>query len=296
MTAECAMAEFFIGRIRDNRYISSIPTHSSHEHRCREILNALLEEDPNSYPLINSFCEYPIQKWAEESRKSLELDLSALQDFLEERRDSYYGVVRYSDLSLQKKMLMNSEKMLRLTDRILSGKSECPLNNKELKTIRAIHGSESDDVSKHFIDNYYEESVKKVICSYKEVYRQLYEIIREEFSELEGDMQSAFHNSDYLVLIAPLISSDAGRVKGNQIDYSLVKNEIDACVSAVAGYPFNGMEIQKVLLLRAEGCSESECARRINKSRKYIHTRYEDGMRAISSLLWGYSSREYCSF
>lgn len=292
MSAYRTLAELLLEEAEAEPIISRIPTASRHEHHCRVILNQILIGDPGSCPLIISLCAYPVQSWADHMRNSLDLDLFSLQKFLEEKQESYCGIVRYSRLNLQKETLTDSARMLHLTEEILNGESRCSLNLKVLKTLNAVHGSMKEDVSKYCIDIYYEASVREIIQEYGEDFRKLDQKMENASAMLDRDMKTAFHNTEYLVQIAPLVRRNAGRVKGNQIDFELVDHAIHACLSAVGTYPFEGDAIQNVLILRSQGNSEAECARIIGKSRKYIHARYEEGIRVLSSLLWGYSARE----
>ena len=112
MSAYRTLAELLLEEAEAEPIISRIPTASRHEHHCRVILNQILSEDPGSCPLIISLCAYPVQSWADHMRNSLDLDLFSLQKFLEEKQESYCGIVRYSRLNLQKETLTDSAHML----------------------------------------------------------------------------------------------------------------------------------------------------------------------------------------
>lgn len=278
--------------VGDELFIKSVYTNSHHNKLILNGLNSLSNEKEwkNTLYLISIF---PLLNWAKESRRKLNIDIENLNTLIEESDLCYFGINNYNKLLKQHNSLRIANKIINIISEAIDN-NRYDLPNKDIAVVRAAHGANYPDVSKYLMSTKYISALSK-LC--QNIYRDINEtlsVIKNDIDLLDDELCLPFHNTDILVRMYTEIRYNCFS-KNKQIDYSQTISSLDDMLSCLLAYPFDGELIYDVVNLIATEHTENYIAEKLNRSRTFIRSRYNEGINALSMLLWGGITKELLS-
>lgn len=268
--------------------IDKIPTVSKREPSARKILNEILAEHDEWFPCIAAIVVYPIQQWAKDTRKRIGIDLDSLEAAIEEH-GSFFGINSAGRFETQKSALSETNKEIELVKQILSQNLDSNNEKQMMKVINAIHGTDTEDISKYMVLTYYRPAIEMICKKYNHLFvsfaDQMAPRIRDE------EFASVYHNTDLMVRQLNSIS-DMNRRWKDEISYQDTYRTMKRCIKALDHYSIDGPLLRSITEKYAEGYPELRIAENLHKSRNYVRRKYQTAIEILSYLLWGYSTRE----
>lgn len=270
--------------------LSVLPTRSEHKIMAKDILNNILLKHPDWLPTIISLAAYPIQVWAKESRAGLSLDPGILIQNVSEYHRDYFGFINPSVLSVQKKQLEHTDRIIDLVTDILYGKKGLS-NERRMYALRNIHGLRKTSATFYTIKSNYEDAVVEICEKYNTDFSRMMSSVSESAAIVTGDIRYVYHDADKLICLLPVMKKDTGK-KEFCIDYQAAAEMLDQCIAALQKYPMKGEALYKVMKYHAIGYSALWIAEKLEISVNAVKQRIQNGDLALSYLIWGYAARD----
>lgn len=258
--------------------VNSIPTKSAHGRVVKKILNDILQDNPEYYSTISNLVLYPVQKWAESTRRKLDLDYNSVKQALD-NGENYFGLWNVK-MKKQLEALHESTNMLEIFDEAVSLVDLC---DKPQIAVNTIHDFDAPDESKYFIQTYYKDGVLRICKEYNDIVNNLHTLSMAQLNDLSEDETLVFRNGSDLVNLIPKIF---WRDKHEETVEILGK-----CFDAIGTYPLNGAEISKIMFLYCKGWTIRKIAKEIKMSTFYVERKYKEGVELLSLLIWGVGDR-----
>ena len=276
------LIEFINKNTRSIQY-NKIPTYSIHSTLAKKYINEIIADYPQYQNILEALICYPVQKWADETRKKLKLDEDNLNTIIQYETDEYFGIKNTDFLKKQKIILQISKEELSFMD--------SKLNNEILV---AIHGYKPEhDISKYKMVEHYKQTVIEFCETNNDDYRKIIKPLISEYNKLDDDIQFVYHNASILLQTKSIINKyDAEICKKDEINYQIISQIIDKCIKQLNTYYISDKYIERVAMLYSDGNNEFNIAKIIGKSRTYVKNIKKDAIEAISYIIWGYTTHE----
>lgn len=270
--------QLLLEKITEADHFASIPG-LQHPRLVRPVINDVLKRHPEWLPAAAVLISYRMQKWAFEERKRL--DLASIADHFQ-----YFGITRMSQMSVQYSNMDDTEKLLEIADEIFYGTSG-KLTSKEQAVLKGVHAvSDSTEVSMYLIRTRYCTALEHACSSYNRKIRACTRSLQERQNNLEQDIGYLYHDTEMLL---NLFSS---KHRLGSISHTAVRNDLNACIQALQTYPLGDDLMCRVIALSAEGYSQTVIGEKLGIVQSYVNQKYKEGIRALSMLLWGFSTKD----
>ena len=252
-----------------------------------QILNEIMDECNESTDAIFVLASYPIQKWAFTCRKIIGIDEDFINSLLlSDYTDStsYFGLMSEDRLRNQKQCLNYSKEMLSLCDDYFS------LDTEYSKLLANIHSNSPPIYSSKEVKEKYKESVYDFVrvCAVKICIKS--EEIDDLNSNLDQEIDVVYHDTEILI-------KTISYMKNKNISYEMmdIYNAILAlsqCILMLDSYPFNPSFLSDIVRMKMDGKTQKEIAKYFNITQAYVSKRYDEAVKLISILIWGFSCNE----
>lgn len=280
---------------------------SKHGEYAQNIMNQLVDTHATWKNTLLALALYPLQKWACHSRDSMGINW----DYFDDDEFSYFGINGYKELILkQKSLLIATDNILNIVDKMLEDES---INEKLLLALRSIHGFDkkqiydyvsSDDgsyviekekMSKFYLEKYYQKALETVCKKYS---REINKIAKSISISLptDEDIKVVYHDADRLLNVCRKLNKTSSYKYFDNVNIELLNNQISNCVESLNTYPFKSKDVHLVLSNQLNGKSKACSLEQLGRSRQYLYDRYNEGIAALSMLLWGYSSSQIIGY
>lgn len=271
--------------------INFVPTLSSHKNTVKRILNEVFQEHPEWKYSLCALASYPLQKWAYDYRNKLSINSRSIQYFIIHNQESrYFGLDSSTFLENQKYKLKYSEKLLFVTDAYLTQESKV-INADEQTILYKIHGGEKTNISTYHINNRYKSALEKFCSEFNYKYKTLYQELIKETNDMDLDISFVYHDIRTLMDIYTEMKVD-GYSYGIDVNLKKTMDSIDKCISVIGTCPINNSEkIMDVVKLNTNGTRQVDIAKKMKKSQYYVSTMYNQGIKILSILIWGFSEK-----
>lgn len=264
--------------------MQSLKTVSEWSHSANNIVKKMITEHPEYENIANYMCAYPLQKWAKEVRKNVNVDITSLEDAINEN-GTYFGIRNLYDES------MNYQKMsLELTDEILEFFDEVfkdkDLNEEQKIIINGIfYGDEIID--KNLLIREFEKTLLKLFKKYNDNFSLYFDDISNINSSLEPEILVAYHDIEILFKLTSLLGSF--KCKTFEVNRGDVYQIMKGTIKNLNNYPFE-KDIEPIMIKKFYGKSDLGVSREIGRHPDYIRARYKKGLEALHSIFFGYTS------
>lgn len=276
---------------------------SQHGKYAQQIINELVKEHPTWKNTLMALSVYPIQKWAYDNRLLLNLNINEMDKDI---GDYFLGIFGNINMIERQKISLDSSKaVIDIIENMFLDKNT---NTLTAQTIRGVHSNKIDDIydfvkdddadctikkekmSKYDLCKHYRNALTTVCRKYS---REINKIIKsiETSSPTEEEIKIVYHDADYLLKVCRKMKSSFNRRYYN-VDSDNLCSIIDSCIACIETYPFKGKDIALIMNNTINGVSVKDTTRKLEKSTQYLYDRYNDGIAALSMLLWGYSSSQ----
>lgn len=246
-------------------------------------LDAIEEEKPEYSNFIYFVRYYAPQKWADQTRTYLKVDLSSLEEAIINERE-YFGIkTNEGSLTYQKRTLEVTKKILSLLGKTLFDKDV--LNDNEFKTMNYVfNGYGKKDELNQF--NSFLNGIKKVGEKYYKEFDLLANETNNINKELEPEISIVFHQTEILFLTASLLGLNKRFMY--EINSKDLYSIMVASISSLESYNFvDGVDW--ITKARFQGKSVGRLRITSGKHPDYINKRYQEGLKALDMIFWGYS-------
>lgn len=272
--------------------LKSVPTQKIIEKTVKNILNSILYEKQDWKYAISVLVTYPIQSWALQKRKLLKIDSNSILKIIAyETDDNYFGFECVQHLERQAKNTKISEKATLLMEEILySDDSELDPDYKEILDI--VHGKHPRRITRYRLLKNYEEAVRFFCEQYNERFKEILEETIDDRHSLDFDIQLVYHDTKTLMNLYKDIYK-TGMGKTCDLYYPNTVKAIESCLKALSSYKlFSYDQIPQIMTYIAHGMKQSDIAIKMEKSQFFISQKYNEGMKILSVLIWGCTSRD----
>ena len=260
--------------------VERVPTCSSHATLARRFINEILKDDPQYYGFIRAMADYPIQRWAYESRKKTGLDICSIKRAAALEDGSFFGMKSEKWLKSQERKLELSDEIMEFVMRTISSSGS--------DAIKAVHGYRCRDVSNYIMQNCYRQDLLRLCESRAAVFDSLYGKISRQISLLDDDVQFVAHDASWFMKLKPLIERN-GSERGD-VDCRKAAERFNDCLNCLDSYYLKDPLMKEVARLYSKGKKETEICRITGRSRSYVRHTKAESVRAISCIIWGYCS------
>lgn len=267
----------FINQNFNNVVYTNIPTYSTHSTLIKKYINDVVSEYPEYQNIIEALICFPVQKWATITREKLNIAPENIETILEYQLDDYFGINNYKFLNKQKESLKISNKALDYIEKSLTN----------YKVLMSAHGYNSHDTSKYIMTTHYKMDLIDYCRENNDNYLKIIEPLIKEYSDLDDDIQFAYHNAPILLRLKGAIKDNKST---NQMNYERVVEILDNCIKSLDTYYVQDKKIIKVAMYYSEGLKEAQIAIRMNKSRTFVRNMQKEAINAISYIIWGYTT------
>lgn len=246
-------------------------------------LDAIEESNPEYKNFISFLRYYAPQKWAEQTRTYLQVDLSSLETAIIEERE-YFGIkTNYNSLDYQKKTLNLTKQILKLLGQALFDKKI--LDDEEYELMNYVFNGYGKRRKTNLLSPFL-VAIKKVGEKYYKDFDKLATEIKKIDDNLDPEVSVVFHQTEILFLTASLIGLDKKFMY--EINSKDLYSIMVASISSLESYNFvDGVDW--VTKARFEGKGVSRLRITSGKHPDYIKRRYQEGLKALDMIFWGYS-------
>ena len=261
--------------------INKVPTKSSKKTLARKTINKLLNEHPEWQDLLLSLVCYPIQVWASDCRNKLNFNLI---NELALDNASVMGITN-------KEVIKRQIKLNKSTNRIIcfigSSLRQISMNDKDCEILGIIHGNIEKEITNYRFVREYENALIKFCKKYNDEFKKMYKKIQDEFEKIDDDNQYTYNNTDLLLKLKKKLKY----LVANEINTGEALKQINLCIKQLDSFIMNGKDMSKVIKMYSDGKTEENIMQELNKSRVYVRDRKHEGIKALSYIIWGYSTK-----
>lgn len=280
---------------------------SSRNEFAQVIINDLADLHPSWRNTLISLAIYPIQKWAYHSRQQLNI---SWENF-DEKGMSFFGIQGYHELLCkQKDLLYVTDSVVQIIDEILN---DISLDEMQLLALQVIHGCDSSQVfnlvkaddgdylirkeklSKYHLRQYYKKALETVCKKYAKRINKTISSIADN-TPTDDEIKTVYHDADCLIRLCRKFKSENSLNCFHNIYPKDVCDMVEKCVDCLSEYPFKSKDVKFVISNKINSVTNQETMNGLGKSEQYMRDRYNEGIAAISMLLWGYSSSQIIGF
>lgn len=275
----------------DTQHIQKVYTFSKAGRYTTNVMDSMIREHPEWANTLQMLSIHPVQHWAAVTRKSLLIDADSINSLIE-NDDMYFGISTKRSIENQQKVLLATDKALELIDKTLSRKTK--KEETGLAVLQYIHGSAPQNgqtITDFYIHKYYEDELCRTCELLSPKINKILKPIEKELALIDEDMQLLYHDADMLVRICGDMHGKGRRHRRYaQIDYEQVYLQMKSCIYALKTYPFDGKDMFDVVYGYFNNDPEARIAERIGRSRTYVRHKYEEGVKVLGYLIWGYAT------
>lgn len=275
--------EFINIIIADQKEPITVFSNSTHHAFAERIINRIVGKFPEYYEIAYFVGNYNLQKWCRKKRAEMKLDLNSLNHAIVENSD-YFGLKTHNDMHLQKETLSITDKIINKIDEVVKNIKNDGYTSGERRALMDLLCEE--DSSKFIFCTHFETGIERLFTLYYKEFKQYSEDIEKIKSQIDDDIYLAFHNADNLIYVLAKTSKN-DLIFDSDVSFDTAYTLVSEAIDSLNGYPYT-VDLYRVLKLYLKGEKETCIARRINKSRTYVRTRYEEGLKVIEALIWGF--------
>lgn len=250
------------------------------------VLNQFEREHPEYRTILSFLSFYPLQVWANESRKIIQMDIESLEEAILENGE-YFGIknVYHDSLGYQKKSLKITNEILLFFDKMLNDES---LTKAEKKVIDSIFITGAKTNSKA-IRNYLEKALLKLFPKYNDEFMKYANELNSVSADLDIETLIAYHDIEILFKLVGLLNSL--NFKTMDINKKDVYQIMCEAINLLDDYPFDE-DVKKIMAYSFVGMNHKQVALKIGRHRDYVEVRYRKGLEALECIFWGYASSD----
>ena len=293
--------------------IKTIPTLSHRKSSAIRCLNELLRENPQMTNTIYALVSYSTQKWAQQVRNSIGLDLEKnilLEDSFQNAANTLASISTRSDIRARTSetrliRLAESDRILDVMEEAIDDIAEMPDSGYKLaNALKAVHFMNGEeDITPFAFQRYYRESVMFLDYCFGEAINEHVCQLTSSRWLYEGNTRSdAYHNTVLLIKIySRLICRYRKRSENDSLSDHGIQRDTDGLVllktfeDAVNGlrtYRDDGELLYQIIRSSAEGKIDREIKEQLCLSTRAYVKNKALATNLLSFILWGYSTME----
>ena len=306
----------------DSFAIPSFPSVCERKRTAKIVLNELVKENKDLYYTAVALASYPIHKWVMETREDIGLteDVSgisskALVEIVQKQKVlvENCGVEPVLRQTKNQNRMERTAEIVYLIDNALDWLEGLQSDNRKaaavLKAVHCIDRREVDEkgnrisaVSAFLIDQYYRRGVLLIHDMCGERLKELILSEVEEFEDLDEESAYAFHNTNLLLHVAPMIyrkymdyevgdasSEHKAQTATNSLGYLSIVYE---CAEEIYEFPVHNKEMGKIIELLLSGKDQGDVRKKMGLAHYRFNRLYKEAVTLMSYVLWGYSTQQ----
>ena len=277
----------FLNEILDECPINKVYSNSAHANMAKNVIRDLYKENKEWRTALQMLSIYPIQHWTANKRRQIGMDINALLQILE-YSDDFFGISDINAINSQKKVLEATDNALDIITNFLEEGDE--YLGKDIKVIQAVHGTDYKDVSQYLMKEKYPNAISKTCDIISKDINMCFVPVSNDLKNVDAEIKVAYHDANLLIQLGPTLLDERFR-RHSQVDYVDACDQIQKCIYALKTYPFDGEHVYEIMKYSFSGWTEDEIAKRMQKSRTYVHSRYNTGVESLTYLIWGYATQ-----
>lgn len=271
--------------------MNEIKTTSNRSNSANKVIKKIYLEHPEYEEICDYLCMYPLQKWASDIRKTINIDSYSLDQAIANSRE-YFGITNLYDGSMKYQKLS-----LKLTDEIMTF-FECMFKDESL------NNAQKNIIENLFIDSNKTIRAKEVSGKLEETLLILFEKYNEEFLEylddmidinieLGSEMSILYHNTETLFKFVSVLKNSKKEYDISAFDKEKLCNVMEDAIECLSNYPFLD-NVKDVMDCKYRSYNNSKTgkyfANQGHGHNDYVKKRYEEGLEALHSIFWGYTN------
>ena len=240
----------------------------NHENTLKKALN---DVSPYTYFFLSNFA---LQHWCLLKREEINLDL---EELLKDR--IYIGVnQKYNPLYLQKEVLSVTKDSIKYIENYIKTTSHLAKEQKDclLETFFNIKSK----INKNKFTEIFCNALSILIKDNEKYFKRIYKQTRKIFKDLDNEITNVYHSSE-------LILEMYAYYKEENKELYYFNKQIESIFNTFNNYPFE-KDITVVLKETTTGAVISKIASKMNKSYKFVATRYEKIKETLNVFLFGF--------
>lgn len=267
------------------KYMIKLYTTSASRMCAEKMLNAYAEEHVDCQMFLKMLGEFPAQKWAEEVRSKVKIDLSTIDlAILEDSK--FFGISINSDvtLSYHQDTLKTTSSINNIFDEKLRKLKVTGIQKSVIENI--FFGN--NDISKYYIQKEF-TNILDIIC------KRIMPVVMKEYNKIQKNIESiddetmvVFHDAEMLFKLAKSFNVYSKKT------YGIYKKDVhyifEDIIKELQTYPFTD-DIYTPLYAVYYGESIHKVCLNIGKHNDYVKRRYDEGIEALNMIIWGYIKR-----
>lgn len=281
------LQEFIDSTIQTKKEIIKVPTIASKAVMARKALNKILAVHPEWFNLISALVSYPIQKWAIATREELKIDTKSIESILYSEESTYFGIKSERSLKTQCNLNIQTNKIVCYLE---CSMNELCLQDPKCIILLNIHGTKQENVTNQMFNSTYSNAVIKFCEKYNAKFDELYKSIEKDFDSMEDDCQYAYNNIELLLKLKCYVANNYSKA----INLSHTVKQLNNCINKLDTFNIttnNVEDVKKTIMLYSEGYTEKKICNELNRSRGYIRQKKKEGVKLLSYLIFGYSTK-----
>lgn len=232
---------------------------------------ALGEVSSYAYFFLSNFA---LQHWCLLKREEINLDL---EELLKDR--IYIGVnQKYTPLYLQKEVLSVTKESVEYIKKYINKTTH--LTNDEKASLLETFFNIKSDINKNKFSSIFKNAVSILIKDNEKYFKKIFKQTRKISKNLDNEIIDVYHSSELI------LEMYAYYKKQNKELYYFNK-QIEDIFKTFDDYPFE-KNINLVLKESTSGAVIGNIAKKMNKSYKYVSTRYEKIKETLNVFLFGF--------
>lgn len=264
--------------------MQSLKTMSEWEHSANNIIKKMVTEYPEYETIANYTCAFPLQKWAKEIRKSMNIDITSLEDAINDN-GTYFGIKNlYSEsMNYQKMSLELTDEILEFFDNVFK---DDELNERQKKIIDGIFYGVGE-LKKSLVAKELKNTLLQLFKKYNDSFLLYFDDISNINDTLEPEVLVAYHDIEILFKLTGLLGNY--KCITFEIDRGDVYQIMKGTIKNLEKYPFE-KDVEPIMIKKFYGKSDLGVSREICRHPDYIRVRYKKGLEALHSIFFGYTS------
>lgn len=217
---------------------------------------------------------FALQHWCLQKRKEINLDLNELL-----KNRIYVGVnQKHTPLYLQAEVLIVTEDAIKHTESYI--KHTTHLTKEEKESLLETFFNIKSNINKNRFSTVLQNAVLVLIQDNEKYFKNIYRKTKKIFKSLDDEISSVYHSSDLI------IEAYAYYKKQNK-ELFYFNRQIENIFKTFGDYPFE-KDMTVVLNETIEGNVVAKIAEKMDKSFKYVATRYEKIKETLNVFLFGF--------
>lgn len=271
--------------------MNELKTISNRKNSANKVIKRIYIEHPEYEEICDYLCMYPLQKWASDIRKTINIDAYSLEQAIINSGE-YFGITNLYDGSMkyQKLSLKLTDEIMTFFERMFKDEN---LNKMQKNIIENLFLDNSKTIRAKEVSSKFEETLLILFKKYNDEFLEYLDDMVDINIELGSEMSILYHNTETLFKLVSVLKNSKEEYDVATFEKEKLCKVMEDAIKCLSNYPFLD-NVEDVMDSKYQSYNNSKIGKKFANQghghNDYVNKRYEEGLEALHSIFWGYTN------